>query len=546
MSGRGRWGRRRKTVSRCRSVAIGLLAAATLLGSFAGALAPHATRAQEQIEAIEGGWVEPAQVEDWNDVSGAVDQAIDTAWTAEGEWVEPAPEQPAPYYDAHGNLVDPVTGQALAIGADGNPIDAVAGLYYDQAGNLIDPASGLGVSWNEQGERILYDPVTGTAAQSPEVSAAPEEVVPELVTTPWLAPPPSGPPPGYQHWSPPRTVYIPEAGQSIDGVFLDAWREWGGETSWGLPLTQEFTENGHIVQYYDYGRFEYHPEDPNGVVVHFGELGRQIRPFMVRRASGSGSAAANEMALIGRAWAPMSAEAALPDSETWQFVPATGHGVAGAFKAFWEATGGTGYLGNPLTEQYKVDGVTHQVFERGKLEQETGESPAVVPIGKMLVERLRLDTTTIEQGELPVYSEELFTPPPAVTVSGVPADPNAEKWVEINITLQYLWAYQGDQVLWQGYVSTGTAKFATPPGSYRVLSKIESQTMEGVLGGEYYNVPDVPDVLYFTDRGHAIHGTYWHSNFGTPMSHGCVNLPIDVADWMYEWAPMGMRVEITP
>ena len=70
--------------------------------------------------------------------------------------------------------------------------------------------------------------------------------------------------------------------------------------------------------------------------------------------------------------------------------------------------------------------------------------------------------------------------------------------------------------------------------------------MEGVLGGEYYNVPDVPDVLYFTDRGHAIHGTYWHSNFGAPMSHGCVNLPVDVADWMYQWSTLGMRVEITP
>ena len=101
-------------------------------------------------------------------------------------------------------------------------------------------------------------------------------------------------------------------------------------------------------------------------------------------------------------------------------------------------------------------------------------------------------------------------------------------------------------MLWQGHVSTGTAKFATPPGSYTVLSKLPSQTMEGVLGGEYYNVPDVPDVLYFTDRGHALHGTYWHNNFGTPMSHGCVNLPMDVADWMYQWATVGMRVEITP
>ncbi len=54
----------------------------------------------------------------------------------------------------------------------------------------------------------------------------------------------------------------------------------------------------------------------------------------------------------------------------------------------------------------------------------------------------------------------------------------------------------------------------------------------------------MPYVLYFTDVGHAIHGTYWHDNFGTPMSHGCINLPMDVAEWIYGWAPMGMTVQI--
>ena len=77
-----------------------------------------------------------------------------------------------------------------------------------------------------------------------------------------------------------------------------------------------------------------------------------------------------------------------------------------------------------------------------------------------------------------------------------------------------------------------------------MLVKLESQTMSGVIGGEYYNVPDVPWVMYFTNEGHALHGTYWHNNFGNTMSHGCVNLPMDVAEWMYGWADIGMRVEI--
>ena len=526
-----------------------LLTGSALLSAASTAVLPLPAWAQS-----EGEWIDPLADAQMTDISANVDQTVADVWNGspDDSWVEPAPIDAAPVeavptYDANGNIIDPISGAPLAIGPDGAPIDAAAGLYFDEAGNLIDPATGMAVSYDASGQPVAQGQAAAPdgTVDGGQSAAAPEEDVPELVTTPWLAPPPSGPPPGYVNWAPPRTVYIPETGHAVDGVFLDSWRAWGGAASWGLPLTAEFQEDGRIVQYYDYGRFEYHPDDPNGVVVQFGELGRQLQPFVLRRASGSGSSAVNEAALAARAWTPLDT-GARADSESWRFVAETRHAVAGEFKAFWEATGESGYLGNPLSEPYKLDGVTYQVFERGTLSQRSGEPPAMVPIGKMMVERLRLDTTPIAQGELPVYSEELFTPPPMATVSGAPADPHGEKWVMINITLQYLWAYQGDQVLWQGYISTGTAKFATPPGSYHVLSKLPSQTMEGVLGGEYYNVPDVPDVMYFTDFGHALHGTYWHSNFGTPMSHGCVNLPVDVADWMYQWAPVGMRVEITP
>ena len=545
MTGRCRGRARNDWARRTRVALAGLLTVSTLLSAVGTVALPFSARAQS-----EGEWVDPRADPHMSDISANVDQAIADVWEGDSEdgWVETAPVDAAPTYDANGNMIDPVSGAPLAIGPDGAPIDAVAGLYFDEVGNLIDPTTGMAVSYDANGQLVAQGqvaaPVETTAGAGIAVAPALAEDVPELVTTPWLAPPPSGPPPGYANWTPPSTVYIPETGQSVDGVFLDSWRAWGGAASWGNPLTPELEEDGRIVQYYDYGRFEYHPNDPEGVVVRFGDLGRQLQPFALRRASGSGSSAVNEAALAARAWAPMD-EAARSATNSWRFVPETGHAVAGEFKAFWEATGEAGYLGNPLTEPYKVGDVTYQVFERGKLAQRTGEPPSMMPIGKMIVERLHLDTTPTAQGELPVYSEELFTAP-MTTISGAPADPNGERWVQISISLQYLWAYQGDQVLWQGYVSTGLAKFATPTGSFRVLSKLESQTMEGVIGGEYYNVPNVPDVMYFTDRGHALHGTYWHNNFGTPMSHGCVNLPVDVADWMYDWAPMGMRVEITP
>ena len=206
-----------------------------------------------------------------------------------------------------------------------------------------------------------------------------------------MAPPPSGPPPGYANWAPPSTVYIPETGQAVDGVFLDSWRAWGGAASWGLPLTAEFQENGRIVQYYDYGRFEYHPDDPNGVVVQFGDLGRQLQPSCCAGRPEVGSSRSTRP-LWRRAPGHRWTRGAIGQRER-RFVPETGHAVAGGFKAFWEATGESGYLGNPVSEPYKVDGVTYQVFERGTLTQRSGEPPAMVPIGKMMVERLRLDTT---------------------------------------------------------------------------------------------------------------------------------------------------------
>lgn len=121
---------------------------------------------------------------------------------------------------------------------------------------------------------------------------------------------------------------------------------------------------------------------------------------------------------------------------------------------------------------------------------------------------------------------------------------SGELWVDVNLSTQYMRVYRGSTVILGTYVSTGRPGFDTPTGTWRVNTKLPSQTMSGVIGGEYYNVPDVPWVMYFTNWGHAIHGAYWHNNFGHTMSHGCVNLPVGTAAWLYAQAPIGMRVVI--
>lgn len=355
-------------------------------------------------------------------------------------------------------------------------------------------------------------------------------------------------------WSPPRTVYIPETGQTIDGVFLDFWRANNGVANYGYPITPEFTmANGVVAQYYGYARFEYWPNAADGQVVRLGNMGEDLRPRNLQRNSIASTgdadpdvtAGANaEVAQISRAWLPLTGKAAKrKNSDSYVFIEETRHSIANGFKTWWEMTGGVGYLGNPLSEEYILKGTTYQVFERGQLAWLKDEGVWLVPLGPVLAQLHQISTAPLAQGGIPAYSEELFVPPKKEPKKE-PKKGNGERWIEINLTTQYLIAWEGDVSIYETYVSTGKPGFETPPGSYRVLTKLESQTMEGVLGGEYYNVPDVPWVMYFTNFGHAIHGAYWHNNFGSVMSHGCVNLPLEFSAWLYTWASIGTRIEI--
>lgn len=113
------------------------------------------------------------------------------------------------------------------------------------------------------------------------------------------------------------------------------------------------------------------------------------------------------------------------------------------------------------------------------------------------------------------------------------------KMILVELSKQSITAYENGAVVKTVIVSTGLPGTPTVQGDYYVYSKLPSQTM---YGPGYY-LPGVPWVMYFY-QGYAIHGTYWHNNFGQPMSHGCVNLPSDEAEWFYNFAPMGTLVRV--
>lgn len=122
--------------------------------------------------------------------------------------------------------------------------------------------------------------------------------------------------------------------------------------------------------------------------------------------------------------------------------------------------------------------------------------------------------------------------------------PSAKR-LEVNLTEQKIYAWQGDRIVYEFPVSTGRPGYETPTGDFTVWRKVKYQVYRGGTPGTstYYNLPNVPYSLFFTGdkapkyKGYAVHGAYWHDDFGIKRrSSGCVNLPIIAAGKIYHWA----------
>jgi lipoprotein-anchoring transpeptidase ErfK/SrfK len=157
------------------------------------------------------------------------------------------------------------------------------------------------------------------------------------------------------------------------------------------------------------------------------------------------------------------------------------------------------------------------------------------------------ETPTATPTETPEPTEEPSEAPPeqpaqpdeediAQRPAGVGKD---EDWIDVDLSRQKAFAFKGNKKVASFVVSTGTWQHPTVTGTFKIYVKYRFADMSG----PGYYLPDVPNVMYFY-KDYGLHGTYWHNNFGTPMSHGCVNFSIPDSAWLYDFASVGTMVNV--
>jgi lipoprotein-anchoring transpeptidase ErfK/SrfK len=370
-----------------------------------------------------------------------------------------------------------------------------------------------------------------------------------------------------------------ETGQVLDNQygFLDFWNAHNGAELFGPPLTPIVIEANIPVQYFERGRLE----QRDGQVVP-GDLGRERTRW--------------------RSFPKVPPRAARGEEQIFE---QTGHTLSGAFLRFWRENQGDVLFGAPISEpvweQINGANIRVQYFERARLEHypalEVAKAIKISPLGREVALAKALITPNqqpaVQVAQLvnvdqPAAAFSVLIPPtptpvpptatpvpptpvpptaapaapkptakPAPPVApkptakpaapAAPAAPAGGKVIDVDISRQQLVAFEDGQVVFSAPVATGKDGFNTPTGTYSIYAKLRSQTMRGSINGESWVVPNVPHVMYINGSV-ALHGAYWHNYFGTGvrLSHGCINLPLDSAAWLYNWAPSGTTVIVHP
>jgi lipoprotein-anchoring transpeptidase ErfK/SrfK len=186
-----------------------------------------------------------------------------------------------------------------------------------------------------------------------------------------------------------------------------------------------------------------------------------------------------------------------------------------------------------------VDALQPQLASAGLAKATYTPSPTITPTATQTPTSTATPTETLVPSPTatrtarPYVSFKYATSPEELADEG--------RWIDVDLSEQLVTAYDDATPIQSFIVSTGTWRHPTVTGQFRIYVKYRSTTM----AGPGYYLTGVPFTMYFY-KGYSLHGTYWHDNFGTPMSHGCINMRTPEAEWVFNFASIGTLVNVHP
>lgn len=274
----------------------------------------------------------------------------------------------------------------------------------------------------------------------------------------------------------------------------------------------ETGENLHEVKLEDLNR------DADGVLAK-----RMVKGFYV--------AVDKTFSWNGRTWYKTTKGLVVPSDRFWA-APASDFQGVEIDGEKWKLPVAWVYGANKQISRYEIDPEAKKITTKGSLKK----FEAVQLTGETLTYGGKDYAKTSDGTYVRASQVRQTTPNPRP--DGVGPE---ERWIDVDISQQTVVVYEGDKPIYATLISSGKESkikdkdHSTPRGMWRVREKHVVTTMDGngsAAGDLPYSIEDVPYVMYF-HKAYATHGAFWHQNFGSQMSHGCVNLaPLD-AKWIF-------------
>ena len=367
--------------------------------------------------------------------------------------------------------------------------------------------------------------------------------------------------------------FITETGHSVKGKLATAWRERGGARILGNPLSEQFEKSGVTSQIFQNAVIDV---DRSGNVTL-----RKLNTELAAAAFANDPAFPPAPPSLGtttlvsasdglriRARPGTDGDIITVIAENTEFIAAQGDhndwvpGYADGFSGWVSSE----YLTEPQAlpelakEEWQIDVWQGAALSDTNLRAAPQMSSAVVrPVGfgeqiivvdwvdgEKVIDVDGIWAQTTEGGFL--YSRDLGRSAPVQPPPLPPQAPKIGRWIDIHLTQQLLVAYEGQRAMRTVVITSGKPGWETPEGFYKINTRVANETMDsGAIGAEeFYKLEDVLFTQYFTDRGHALHFAWWKTKetIGRPGSHGCINLLLDDARFLWEWADIGTGINI--